>query len=76
MRESLDLQEITGSYVSGLGQPPFDPRMMVALLLHGMRGAVFVAADREGLPRTDDFVMIVALDPPDFRMISDFRKRH
>src|SRR6202795_2175711 len=26
VRESLDLQEITGSYVSGLGQPPFDPR--------------------------------------------------
>ena len=32
VRESLDLKEITGSYVSGLGQPPFDPRMMVALL--------------------------------------------
>src|SRR6202048_4767830 len=46
VRESLDLQEITGSYVSGLGQPPFDPRMMVAP------------------------------DPPDFRTISDFRKRH
>jgi hypothetical protein len=26
VRESLDLKEITGSYVSGLGQPPFDPR--------------------------------------------------
>ena len=25
-----------GSYVSGLGQPPFDPRMMVSLLLHGI----------------------------------------
>jgi hypothetical protein len=24
-----------GSYVSGLGQPPFHPRMMVSLLLHG-----------------------------------------
>src|SRR6266853_1774400 len=30
VRESLDLKEITGSYVSGLGQPPFDPRMMLA----------------------------------------------
>src|SRR5437763_1910962 len=30
VRESLDLKDITGSYVSGLGQPPFDPRMMVA----------------------------------------------
>src|SRR6266851_3156818 len=46
VRESLDLKEITGSYVSGLGQPTFEPRM------------------------------IVALDPPDFRTISDFRKRH
>src|SRR6266446_5479880 len=46
VRESLDLKEITGSYVSGLGQPPFEPRM------------------------------IVALDAPDFRTISDFRKRH
>jgi hypothetical protein len=26
VRESLDLKEITGSYVSGLGQPPFLPR--------------------------------------------------
>jgi hypothetical protein len=25
VRESLDLKEITGSYVSGLGQPPFVP---------------------------------------------------
>ena len=23
-----------------------------------------------------DFILIVALDPPDFRTISDFRKRH
>jgi len=40
VRESLDLQEITGSYVSGLGQPPFDPRMMVALLLHGYASCI------------------------------------
>src|SRR5258708_6591055 len=41
VRESLDLQEITGSYVSGLGQPPFDPRMMVALLLHGYASGLY-----------------------------------
>jgi hypothetical protein len=28
VRESLDLKAIMCSYVSGLGQPPFDPRMM------------------------------------------------
>src|SRR5512145_1352479 len=40
VRESLDLSEITGSYPSGLGQPPFDPRMMTALLLHGYASGV------------------------------------
>ena len=33
-REHLDLTEIVASYKSGLGQPPFDPRMMTALLLY------------------------------------------
>ena len=41
VRENLDLKEITGSYVSGLGQPPFDPRMMVALLLHGYASGLY-----------------------------------
>ena len=35
VRESLDLSGITNSYTSALGQPPFDPRLMVALLLNG-----------------------------------------
>ena len=33
-REHLDLSEIVASYKSGLGQPPFDPRLMTALLLY------------------------------------------
>ena len=37
VRESLDLKAIMASYVSGLGQPPFDPRMMVSLLLMAMQ---------------------------------------
>ena len=41
VREGLDLKEITGSYVSGLGQPPFEPRMMVALLLHGYGSGLY-----------------------------------
>src|ERR1700681_2263696 len=59
VRESLDLKEIMGSYVSGLGQPLYSSRRIAR-------------ACRE----RNDFLMIVALDPPDFRMISDFRKRH
>jgi transposase len=77
VKESLDLSEITGSYSSELGQPPFDPHMMTALLLHGYASGLYssrriakAAAERA------DFMLIVASDPPDFRTISDFRKRH
>src|SRR5664280_556777 len=77
VRENLDLKEITGSYVSGLGQPPFDPRMMVALLLHGYASGLYSSRRiAKACRERNDFVMIVALDPPDFRTISDFRKRH
>src|SRR5665811_152874 len=77
VRESLDLKEIMGSYVSCLGQPPFDPRMMVALLLHGYASGLYSSRRiAKACRERNDFVMIVALDPPDFRTISDFRKRH
>src|SRR5438477_7295163 len=77
VRESLDLKAIMGSYVSGLGQPPFDPRMMVSLLLHGYASGLYSSRRiARACWERNDFVMIVALDPPDFRTISDFRKRH
>src|SRR5277367_3252971 len=77
VRESLDLSEIAGSYTSGLGQPPFDPRMMTALLLHSYASGLYSSRRiaRATVERAD-FMMIVAGDPPDFRTISDFRKRH
>ena len=75
--ESLDLRAITGSYTSGLGQPPFDPRMMTALLLNGYASGIYSSRRiaKASIERAD-FMMIVAGDPPDFRTISDFRKRH
>ena len=77
VRESLDLGAISGSYASGLGQPPFDPRMMTALLLHAYASGLYSSRRIARAARErNDFVMIVALDPPDFRTISDFRKRH
>ena len=77
VREELDLSAISGSYTSGLGQPPFDPRMMTALLLHGYASGLYSSRRiaKAALERAD-FMMIVAGDPPDFRTISDFRKRH
>ena len=77
VREQLDLAEINASYTSALGQPPFDPRLMVALLLYAYCSGIYSSrriakACRERV----DFMSIVALDPPDYRTISDFRKRH
>jgi transposase len=75
VRESLDLNEIAGSYTSGLGQPPFAPQMMTALLLHSYASGLYSSRRiaRATVERAD-CMMIVAGDPPDFRTISDFRK--
>jgi transposase len=77
VRESLDLSAIIVSYSSGLGQPPFDPRLMTALLLHGYASGLYSSRRiaRAAVERSD-FMMIVAGDPPDFRTISEFRRRH
>jgi transposase len=77
VRETLDLSEITGSYTSGLGQPPFDPQLMTALLLHGYASGIYSSRRiARAAGERVDFMMIVAVDPPDFRTISEFRKRH
>jgi transposase len=76
-RESLDLSEIIDSYGSDLGQPPFDPRMMTALLLHAYCTGLYSSRRMaKACAERVDFMMIVALDAPDFRTIADFRKRH
>jgi transposase len=76
-RDELDLAAIVGSYDSDRGQPPFDPVMMTALLLYcyccGIYSSRRIAkACRERV----DVMSIVALDAPDFRTVSEFRRRH
>src|SRR6202167_5611257 len=76
-REHLDLSEIVASYKSGLGQPPFDPRMMTALLLYAYCSGLYSSRRiAKACAERVDFMMIVAHDAPDFRRIADFRKRH
>ena len=51
--------------------------MMVSLLLHGYASGLYSSRRiARACCERKDFLMIVALDPPDFRTISDFRKRH
>jgi transposase len=77
VRDDLDLAEITGTYGSERGQPAFDPTMMTALLLYSYCCGIYSSrriakACRERV----DFMSIAALDAPDFRTISEFRRRH
>jgi transposase len=77
VREEIDLSQISGTYGSERGQPPFDPTMMTALLLYAYCSGIYSSrriakACRERV----DFMSIVGLDAPDFRTIAEFRKRH
>jgi transposase len=77
VRENLDLRAIYAAYSGEKGQPPYDPTMMVALVLYAYAVGVYSSRRiaRACRERTD-FLMIVALDAPDFRTISEFRRRH
>ena len=74
----LDLDPFYASYeVETRGQPPFDPGLLVCLLLYAYCVGVYssrkIAAACE---RNLAFLAIVGDDRPDFRTISDFRKGH
>jgi transposase len=75
---ALDLTAIFAHYERELrGQPPFHPRMMVALLLYCY--ATGTRSSRKIMRRCQVDVacrVIVGEDIPDFRTVSDFRKIH
>jgi len=75
---TFDLTPIFAHYERELrGQPPFHPRMMVALLLYCY--ATGTRSSRRIMKRCQVDVacrVIVGEEVPDFRTISDFRKTH
>ena len=75
---TLDLSPLFAHYERELrGQPPFHPRMMVALLLYCY--ATGTRSSRRIMRRCQVDVacrIIVGEDIPDFRTISDFRRIH
>src|SRR2546427_4009778 len=59
------------------GAPPFDPAMMVCLLLYAYCVGVFSSRKIDlACERNLAFLAIVGTERPDFRTISDFRKLH
>jgi transposase len=77
VREALDLSAITGVYKGQQGQPPYHPGMLVALLLYGYSRGVYSSRQlARACEERVDVMAVTGLNRPDFRTISDFRRRH
>jgi transposase len=77
VREGLDLSAILASYVEERGYPPYHPGMMVALLLYAYsRGVYSSRRIAQACEERVDFMAVTGLNKPDFRTISEFRRRH
>jgi transposase len=77
VRESLDLSSIMDSYSEERGYPPYHPTMMTALLLYAYCQGVYSSRRiAKGCTERLDFMAVTGLNRPDFRTVSDFRKRH
>ena len=74
----LDLRRFYAPYEQETrGAPPFDPAMMVCLLLYAYCVGVFSSRKIAlACERNLAFMAIVGEERPDFRTISDFRKLH
>src|ERR1700758_3055883 len=77
VREGLDLKAILSQYDEDRGYPPYHPGMMTALLLYAYSQGIYSSRriDRACHERVD-FMAVTGLSHPDFRTISEFRKRH
>lgn len=77
VREALDLSAIFASYREERGYPPYHPGMMVALLLYGYSRGIYSSRQlARACEERIDVMAVTGLNRPDFRTISDFRKRH
>lgn len=77
VREELDLSAILSTYTEARGFPPYHPGMMVALLLYAYSQGVYSSRRfARGCEERLDFQAVTALNQPDFRTISEFRRRH
>ncbi|MEO3778949.1 IS1182 family transposase [Micromonospora sp. B11E3] len=75
--EVLDLGPVLADYTEKRGYPPYDPRLMVRLLIYGYTTGVR-SSRAIGRRCVDDvaFRFLAADQAPDFRSIARFRRRH
>lgn len=75
--EHLDLARIHAAYTQTRGGPPYDPRLMVRILLHGYITGVRSSRKLEAAcVDVVAFRWLAAGSAPDYRAIARFRKRH
>lgn len=76
--DGLDLTEIYASYEKETrGAPPFHPAMVTKIIFYGLCRGVY-SSRKLSLATHEDvaFRLLAAGNHPDFRTISEFRKRH
>src|SRR5436189_4246847 len=74
---ALDLSAIYAAYEEERGYPPYDPRLMVKLLLYGYANGVVSSRKLERATYRDVAVRMLCADQhPDYRSIARFRARH
>jgi transposase len=75
--EHLDLTRIHAGYTEGRGAPPYDPRLMVRVLLYGYTtGARSSRALEKACVEDVATRWLAAGAAPDYRAIARFRRRH
>src|SRR3990172_9381745 len=74
---ALDLSAIYAGYEEERGHPPYDPRLMVKLLVYGYANGVVSSRKLERATYRDVAVRMLCADQhPDYRSIARFRARH
>jgi transposase len=77
VRSALDLEAILARYGEEAGFMAYHPGMMVALLLYAYSQGMYSSRGiARGCEERLDFAALTALQRPDFRTISNFRRRH
>jgi transposase len=75
--EHLDLSRVLAAFTEGRGAPPYEPRLMLRVLLYGY--ATGVRSSRKLEAACTDVVAfrwLAAGQGPDYRSIARFRRRH
>ena len=77
VEHGLDLAPFYDDYTVARGAPPYDPRLMLKLLIFGYSNGITSSRELERRCHHDvAFMFLTAQAAPDFVAISRFRKRH